>query len=104
MKRLIATLALAASCGFAATFSGTVIDVMCKDKDAAAHTKDCALSCSKGGYGLVTSDGKFMKFDEKGNAKAMTALKATKKSSDLKATVKGTAAGDVLKVDTISID
>ncbi|HLJ49363.1 MAG TPA: hypothetical protein VKU01_25295 [Bryobacteraceae bacterium] len=104
MKKLIAMLSLAASCGFAATFSGTVIDVMCKDKDAAAHTKDCALSCAKGGFGIVTSDGKFMKFDEKGNAKALAAIKATKKSSDLKATVKGTADGDVLKVDSIMVD
>ncbi len=104
MKRFIAMLSLAASCGFAGTFNGTVIDVMCKDKDAAAHTKDCAMSCSKSGFGLVTSDGKFLKFDEKGNAKATAALKATKKSSDLKATVKGTADGDVLKVDSITID
>jgi hypothetical protein len=53
---------------------------------------------------LVTADGKFVKFDEAGNAKALEALKATSKDADLKATVKGTMDGDVIKVESISLD
>jgi hypothetical protein len=107
MKKL-AIFAAAASLlsvtAFAETFSGTVVDVMCKGKDLASHTKKCALGCAKGGYALVTSDGKFMKFDEAGNAKALAALKATSKDSDLKAKVDGTLDGEVLQVSSIAIE
>ena len=68
MKRfafLTATASLFAVAGFAETLSGTLVDVMCKDKDAAAHTTKCALGCSKSGFGLVTNDGKFVKFDDR---------------------------------------
>lgn len=107
MKR-IALFAAAASllsvAAFAETFNGTVVDVMCKGKDLASHTKKCAVGCAKGGYALVTSDGKFLKFDEAGNAKALAALKATSKEADLKATVEGSMDGDLLKVSSIAIN
>ena len=51
MKKLFAGFALAAS-AFAATWNGTLTDVMCKDKDVAAHTKKCALGCAKSGFGV----------------------------------------------------
>ena len=76
---------------------------MCKGQDLASHTAKCAVSCSKGGYGLVLSDGKFVKFDEKGNAKALAALKATAKEKDLKAKVSGSLQDDVIKVESIEI-
>ena len=104
MKKLAVTFCLAAVSAFAGSWSGTVVDVMCKGKDVANHTKECALGCSKSGYGLVTSDGQFYKFDESGNAKAVSALKQTTKDKDLKATVSGTMDGDVIKVDSIKMD
>src|SRR5207244_10503445 len=72
MRKLFVTLSLFSVAAFAETFSGTVVDIMCKDKDLASHSKNCATSprCSKSGYGLVTADGKFVKFDETGNTKA----------------------------------
>jgi hypothetical protein len=85
----------------AADFSGTVVDVMCRGKDLAGHTRECALTCSKSGYGLVTSDGTFLKFDEAGNARTLTSLKKLSKDKDLKAKVTGTLNGEVLKVQTI---
>ncbi len=94
---------LLASSAFAETWTGTVVDVMCKGQDLAGHTAKCAVSCAKGGYGLVLSDGKFVKFNEKGNAKALVALKATTKEKDLKAKVSGTLDGNVIKVDSIEI-
>jgi len=107
MKRF-AMFAVAASLlsvtAFAETWNGTLVDVMCKDKDIAGHTKKCALGCAKSGFGLVTSDGKFVKFDEAGNAKALAALKATEKEKDLKAKVEGTLDGDTVQVSSISIE
>ncbi|HUS07325.1 MAG TPA: hypothetical protein VMZ52_13550 [Bryobacteraceae bacterium] len=83
------------------SWTGTVVDVMCKNKDLANHTAKCAVSCAKGGYGLVLSDGKFVKFDETGNAKALAALKTTSKEKDIKAKVTGSLDEDVIKVETI---
>ena len=62
------------------------------------------MDCSKSGYGLMTSDGKYLKFDEAGNTKALAALKATTKEKDLKATVTGTKDGDTIKVESVSLD
>lgn len=104
MKKAFLVLSLFSVAAFAESWSGTVVDVSCKGKDLASHSKKCALGCAKSGYGLVTADGKFVKFDEAGNAKALAALKATSKEADLKATVTGTMDGDVLKVESISID
>ena len=86
------------------TWSGTLVDVSCKDKDLAGHTKKCAMGCSKSGFGLVLSDGKFVKFDEAGNAKALEALKATEKEKDLKAKVTGSMDGDVVQVESVEIE
>jgi len=103
MKPVILTLALAAgfSTLFADSFSGTVVDVMCRGKDLASHTRECAITCSRSGYGMVTADGKFLKFDEAGNARTLAALKKLSKEKDLKAKVMGTISGDVLKVESI---
>jgi hypothetical protein len=89
---------------FAETWNGTLVDVMCKDKDISAHTRKCALSCAKSGFGLVTSDGKFVKFDEAGNAKSLSALKTSGKEKDLKAKVEGALDGDTIQVRSIVIE
>jgi hypothetical protein len=104
MKKLIASFALSSIVALAETWTGTVVDVMCKNNDLASHTKECALSCVKSGYGIVLSDGKFIKFDERGNAKALAAIKATNKEKDLKAKVAGTLKDDVIQVDSIQIE
>src|SRR5436305_10699938 len=102
MKTAVVFLA-AAGMPAAETCSGTVVDVMCRTKDLATHTRECAITCSKSGYGLVTADGKFLKFDESGNARTLTALKKMSKDKDLKAKVAGTLDGDVLKVQAIEL-
>jgi hypothetical protein len=104
MKKALLVFSLFSVAAFAETWNGTVVDVSCKGKDLASHTKKCAMGCAKSGFGLVTADGKFIKFDEEGNAKALEALKGTSKDADLKATVKGTMDGDVIKVESISLD
>jgi hypothetical protein len=87
----------------AETWTGTLVDVMCKGKDLSSHTAKCAVSCAKSGYGLVLSDGKFVKFDEGGNAKALAALKSTDKEKDLKAKVSGSLDGDMVRVSSIDL-
>ena len=106
MKRMLllcAGISLVSIGAFAESWNGTLVDVMCKGKDLASHTTKCAVGCAKGGYGLVLSDGKFVKFDEAGNAKALTTLKATSKEKDLKAKVSGTLDGDTVKVESIEL-
>jgi hypothetical protein len=51
----------------------------------------------------VLSDGKFMKLDEAGNAKALASLKSATKEKDLKAKVTGSLNGEVIKVQTIEL-
>jgi hypothetical protein len=104
MKRLSVLLALFSSLAFAETWNGTLVDVMCKDQDLASHTTKCAVRCSKSGYGLVLADGKFVKFDEAGNAKALAALKATSKEKDLKAKVTGSLDGETVQVESVVLE
>src|SRR6266699_5771490 len=107
MKRILllsAGVSLLSIGAFAESWSGTLVDVMCKGKDLAGHTTKCAVGCAKSGYGLVLADGKFVKFDEAGNAKALATLKATSKEKDLKAKVSGTLKDEVIQVDSIQIE
>ena len=99
----LSLLLVLASTAFADTWTGTVVDILCKGKDLAGHTAKCAVSCAKGGYGLAQADGKFLKFDEAGNAKALAALKATTKEKDIKAKITGTIEDDVIQVQKIEI-
>src|SRR5438874_6695611 len=106
MKRILlltAAVSLLSIGAFAESWSGTLVDVMCKGKDLAGHTTKCAVGCAKSGYGLVLADGKFVKFDEAGNAKALKALKAATKEKDLKAKVSGTMDGDTVQVESVDL-
>src|SRR5262249_16664007 len=92
----------------AETWTGvSVIDTKCLSKvkaDPDKHPVACALQCSKGGYGLLTKDGSYLKFDAAGNEKTLAALKATKKSDRSRATVEGDRDGETIKVKSISLD
>ena len=103
MHRALCTLVLMAAPSLAADFSGTVVDIMCRGKDLSSHTRECALTCAKSGFALVTADGKFLKFDEGGNARTLAALKKSTRDKDLKAKVTGSLEGDVLKVQAIEL-
>ena len=84
-----------------------VVDTNCISKVKAnpdAHTTKCALQCEKGGYGLITTDGTYLKFDAAGNEKTVAALKATKKTDHLRATVTGEREGTQVKVTSLTID
>ena len=103
MKRLLALSLWLSTAAFGETWTGTLVDVMCKGKDLAGHTRECALSCAKSGFGVVLADGKFLKFDEAGNAKTLAALKASTKAKDLKAKVSGSKDGETIQVESIDL-
>ena len=106
-------LALTAFAGEKATVQGFLVDKMCASHHASEgekwgkmHKRGCALmpDCVKDGYGVLTADGKFFKFDEAGDKKALKALKASDKANDLRVTVTGKKHGDTLKVSSLKLE
>lgn len=83
-----------------------LVDVTCSAKIKAApdaHTRDCALTCAKSGFGIVTTDGTFLKFDSKGNQQAVAALKATQRKDHLRVTVTGQRTGESIQVTGLKL-
>jgi hypothetical protein len=72
---------------------------------AEAHTRECLLmpECQKSGFGVYTSDNKFLKFDEAGNRKALAAIKASTKLDDFEVEVTGEVKGDTIKVVSLKV-
>lgn len=111
MKQVMLVLALAV--GLAAPLAAAetwnnapLVDTNCVNKvkaDPDQHTRECAIMCAKSGYGILTPDGNYLKFDKAGNEKALAALKATKKSDHLRATVTGERQGDRIKVQSLAL-
>lgn len=87
----------------------SLLDTMCSSKDKVkanpdSHPASCALQCAKSGFGIVASDGKYLKFDQAGNDQVVAALKATKKTDHLRVTVDGDLKGDTIAVKSVSLD
>lgn len=68
-----------------------------------AHTRDCALQCAQSGFGIVTKDQKFLKFDEAGNQKDLAELRALNKKDRLRVNGSGEVQGDPLMVSSVSL-
>jgi hypothetical protein len=84
-----------------------VIDTQCLTKFKAKpddHPRECALQCVKGGYGLITEQGAYLKFDETGNKLALAALKVSSKTDHLRATVTGERDGETVKVHALKLN
>ncbi len=84
----------------------SLVDVNCSKKVEAnpdAHTRECALKCSANGYGILTQDKKFLKFDSEGNSKISEELKASSKKDHLRVDVTGDVQGDTLKVTSVKL-
>lgn len=83
-----------------------VVDSNCRSKVAGnpdAHTRDCALKCASSGYGILTPDQKFLKFDAEGKAKMKEALQASDKKDHLRVDVSGKVENDTLKVQSVKL-
>src|SRR5262249_53315672 len=83
-----------------------VVDVNCSTKAAAdpdSHTRACALKCEGSGFGVITSDKKFLKFDTEGNKEIIAALKKSDKKDHLRVDVTGDVKGDTLEVKSVKL-
>lgn len=83
-----------------------VVDANCSTMataDPDSHTRACALKCAASGFGILTHDKKFLKFDAEGNAEITEALKASDRKDHLRVDVSGDVQGDVLKVTSIKL-
>jgi len=111
MKKLVLGLlviALASPLTAATWKSVALMDAGCAAKEDMLahpenHPKSCALQCSKAGYGVVV-DGKFIKFDEKGDELAAAALKKSEKKDHLAATITGELKDGTIEVKSLTLD
>ena len=125
MKRILGifvVLALAALAAFAGsdkmggkqTLNGTLVDVSCamenaqkpKADFATKHSKQCLQmpECVETGYGLLTPDNKFTKFDADSNKQVEKFIADTDKNNDWKVTVTGSMNKDnTIKVESIKL-
>lgn len=85
----------------------SLMDGMClskfKGKNPDDHDVSCLMQCQGSGYGIITADGKYLEFDKAGNAKALAALKATKKKNHIRVDVTGEQKGDTIQVSSLRI-
>lgn len=101
---LIALLALPAG---AETFKNvSVVDNNCSRRVASnpdSHTKECALKCAASGFGIITADNQYLKFDKAGNEKVLSEIKSTSKTDHLRVDVSGTVKGDTIQVSSVKV-
>lgn len=111
-KFVLALLAFAAALPLAAavqTWTNVqLVDQSCSTKftpkTVDTHTRSCALACEASGYGILTSEGTFLRFDKDGSQKALDELKTSTKKDHLRVTVTGDMEGKVIKVQSIKLD
>jgi hypothetical protein len=109
MKRLLfmgaMLLSLPAFAGEETWKNVPMVDAACSAKvkaDPDSHTQACAQQCQKSGFGILTSDGSFLKFDENGNKEALSTIK-DKKADHIRVTVIGEREGDTIKVKSVKL-
>jgi hypothetical protein len=101
-------LVLFASAGFllAESWTGTLIDANCKADSNPGNAKSdlpspCAATASTKVFAIQTADGKLIRLDSAGNAKAAAAVKNNENKTT--ATVNGSMDGQMLKVESIDL-
>jgi hypothetical protein len=103
---VIAMLAVPLLCAAETWNDVSIVDANCSAKvknNPDAHTRNCAMQCAKSGFGILTTDGTFLKFDSQGNEQALAALKNSQANDHLRATVSGERDGDTIKVKSIKM-
>jgi len=109
MKRLISFAILSGAplvCAAETWKDVSLVDVNCSVKvknNPDAHTKNCALQCSKSGFGILTADGQYLKLDAQGNEQAIAALKASQANDHLRASITGDREGGTIKVKSLKM-
>ena len=95
----------------AVAIKGYMVDVACsarrarKPEPPTVHSRLCMQmpSCNDSGYGILTQEKQFIKFDDDGNQKARKLLAETNQANDFKITVLGSMDGDKMKVSKIEL-
>ena len=103
---LIALFATPLLCTAETWTNAPLVDANCAAKvknTPDAHTRNCALQCSKSGFGILTEDGTFLKFDSQGNQQALSELKSSQANDHLRVTVSGDREGDTIKVASLKM-
>jgi len=110
MKRIVLLMILAIGLPLFASAEDwsnvSIIDTQCSTKakaDPDAHTRSCALTCAKSGFGILDKDGHYLKFDAQGNADALKHLQTTTKKDHLRVNVSGTKEGDIIHVQSLKM-
>lgn len=110
MKRLsvllVAAMAFPAFAAAESWSNVSIIDTQCSTKakaDPDSHTRVCALSCAKSGFGIVDKDGNYLRFDAKGNEEAIKLLQGTDNKDHLRVSVTGEKQGDIIHVQTVKM-
>lgn len=92
----------------AETFTNvSVVDNNCSRRVASSpdsHTRECAIKCAKSGFGIITSDNRYLRFDEKGNQEILSQLKSSDKNDHLRVNVDGDVQGDTLHIRTVTLE
>ena len=117
--RLAAFLCLLSAPGFAASWSGTLVDSKCYDaeqrnvnptdtltavdRDTNAEIRYCAPSVKTKSFAVVESSGLSFRLDPAGNAKAAELVGKTGKRSRFEVAVTGEMSKDSVKVESISL-
>jgi len=84
----------------------SMIDTQCSAKakaDPDAHTRACAMTCSKSGFGIVDSSGNYLKFDDKGNQEALKLLQSSDKKDHIRVDVTGNKDGNLIHVESVRV-
>jgi hypothetical protein len=116
VKRIVLVLVLTAASAISTFAADTVVkgyllDPSCTanlvkhDRSAAGHGKGCLqlADCAKLGYGVLTDDRKFIKFDKDGDEQAEKFIAALEKTKDTKVAVTGVVHGDTMTVSKIEL-
>lgn len=105
---IVIAVSFAATSALASTWNNVVlVDQACSTKAGAnpdAHTRASAIQCSKSGFGILTTDGKFLRFDQHGNDEAAKMLSSTSKKDHLRVKVVGDQKGETIAVNSIAFE
>lgn len=131
MKRFM-LLAVPLSAGFLfgqgkITLNGTLVDAACQNTkvtqsretngqrtitttETKTETVDCPVTASTSSFGILTSDGRFIRFDNPSNTRAVQIVRGNQvftsstNHSPTRVTVVGTTSGDVAVVESLTAD
>jgi hypothetical protein len=107
MKTLV-IVCLAASLGMAESWTGKLVDAACIDRQAAPQKMQnaCAPGRSTTNFAVRTQEGRVLKLDATGNAKAaemMRISESSKVNDGILVILSGTQEGRVVRVESIEL-